>query len=280
MTLMTQRIKFATLVLAAALTPTAAVLASDDTGRSDPPPTRPSGGQGGATGDQKPGDGSGMRGPRVPGEAGKGDRGFNGDRGGKGARQMMRGGEGEAMAWLKALDEIQRDLSEEQQAKIKVVRDEWKSVTDKWREGNATKMRDLQKKLSESRKGGSPADPVLMDQMRELIESRPKFDEYQRRMTAQLNPRQQETLKAGFAKQLEAITPKEGGPRGRDGAPGRPGNGATGGKGGEGGTGGRGQGGRGGRGGDGAGTGSGDGSKENPTGGTGGDKPASPPAGR
>lgn len=130
---------------------------------------------------------------------------------------MLRGGEAEVHAWLKAVDDIARDLSEEQLARIKVLRDEWKQTNDKWRDENSQKMRDLQRKLSEGRRDGGRPDPALMDQMRLLIESRPKFDETRTKISQVFTPEQVVAHREAFQKQMAALTPIEGGPRGRGG---------------------------------------------------------------
>jgi len=258
--------RMASFVLAAALLPTTAILAQDAPDRGSPPPTRPSGGDKGGAGD-------GVRGPRVPGGAGLGDSGF-GERGGAKGGREMRGQDGDATGWMRSLESISKDFTPEQTAQIKTIKDEWAAENTKWRDTNGAKMKEIQGKIGESRKAGGTPDPALLEEMRKLGATRPKFEASRNRIAALLTPPQLEAHKAAMdamKKKMEEgkARGERGGRPGGDGADGKPGRGGAG----EGGRPGRGRDGAGG--GTGRGTGGGTGS-----GGTGGnDKPAAPPAG-
>jgi len=224
----------ASIVLAAALVPACLAGAQDNGGRGDPPPTRPGGGTdgngrgaGGGAGGQGAGDGARERRGSGAGNPGAPDRGDAAGRGapgrGAGPREAMRGDAVETTAWLKAIDDLTRSLSEQQRAQIELVRTEWKVEQERWASINGEKMKQLQKKLSDARKDGGKPDAVLMDDMRKIVESRPKFEPYRRRIAAVFTPEQAAAHKAAFDAQRKSMAPMDGAPsrdRGGKGGPG------------------------------------------------------------
>lgn len=238
---MVNRIRIASILLAAALVPAGATLASSD-GAGAPPssppttppadrPANPPAQENGAAPSAKPDSGSGkpgttddggaLRGPRVPDGASQGNGRFDGgmregQRGGA-ARGGMRGTDLEIRAWLRSIDEISDSLSAEQMAKVKSIREEWKAETDKWSAANGERMRELRSHLAGVRRDGGTPDKALTEEMRKIIESRPKFEPYRERVIGILDPTQAAAQKAAFEKhRKEMMNPsRRGDPRGR-----------------------------------------------------------------
>lgn len=202
-----RRTLFASIVLSAVIVPATTVLAQDTTGRGSPPPTRPGGGgTGGSGGTDRGTGGEGVRGPRVPGGAREGDRGFGA---GKGERGGMRGGDGESVAWLKAIDDISRSLTPDQAKQLGALKSEWTAKQEEWKTGSGQKVKELQQKFTEARKAGGTPDPAQQEEMKKLMESKPKFDTFRRRMSDVLTREQRSAHQIAFEKQLANMQPME-----------------------------------------------------------------------
>ena len=238
------RLRLVSFVLASALIPATAVLAMDPP--ADAPAKPPTRAPGGGTGD-------GVKGPKVPGDATKGDSQF-----GRGRMAMQ-----DARVWNQALDQMLGELSPDQKTKIEAIRSEFKKSAEEWQKANGERMKELQGKVRDSLKNGGKPDQAVADEMKKLTDSRPRPEASQEKVLALPTPDQQTKFKANLAS-LQAQAEKrrkeardgKGDEMGPDGKGGRGGDGTF--------PPGRGKGGKGGKGGDGSSGGSGG------TGGTGG----------
>ncbi len=204
------RTRFVAFALTAALLPTAAALAQTGSGTPTPPPTRPGGGAGGGTGGAA---GDGQRTPRGPGgERGPGGRGVADER-----------------MWMSALDQISSTFSADQKTKIDAITSAYRASLDEWQKKNGDELRSLQKRIAEGRRSGEKVDPGVTERIKQIQESKPKFDRPKAEITGLLNKEQQDAHKKALDA-LEAKRGERGGRpgRGEDGKGDRPGRGGKG----------------------------------------------------
>lgn len=199
----------------------------------------PSFGQGAGAPPTPPAGGGDMGGPKVPPGAKEGD----GDFGGEGRPGRRSGAPGAGMrsaaqsgrAWMMTWSEFKGTLSPETLAKAEQIQKEFEGKMQAWQKENGEKLRELAEQAKSAAETGGRPDKAVMEQMKQLNESRPKIEETHKQLFALLSPEQQE----GFKKKLsetEAKMKEQMGKRGEGkGGEGEGRPGAKGGKGGKGG---------------------------------------------
>lgn len=174
-----------------------------------------------------------LGGPPVEKGAGKG-AGKDGapgkdGKGGKGERFAQAGAteRRNAEAWRRAFESIQSDLTEEQQTKVRSIRQDFETQMRTWKESNADKLKDLTEKLRASKQaageGGKP-DPAIVKQIQDLEASRPKVTDMQQQAWGVLTTDQQAKFKTNYdaiQKEMEDKKASERGGKRGDGAAGK-----------------------------------------------------------
>lgn len=171
-----------------------------------------------------------LGGPPVEKGAGKG-AGKDGapGKGGKGERFSQAGAterrNGEA--WRRAFESIQSDLTEEQQTKVRTLRQDFETQMRAWKEANADKMKDLTEKIRASKQAageGGKADPALVKQLQDLEATRPKVTDMQQQAWGVLTADQQAKFKTNYdaiQKEMEEKKASERGGKRGDGPAGK-----------------------------------------------------------
>jgi len=203
-----KRFRLASLIVAAALVPAAAAMAQTGNGTGSgsnaPPPTRPGGGSD-----------EGLRGPRVPGQSGEGNRDFRGGERRPGA--PGRGGPvADERAWMAAFEKIQPPLSEEQQTQVKAFREEYQLQVKAWQEAHGAEFRELQQQVGEARRSGKEPDPAVAEKLKKVQESRPKAEGMQRRVMGVLTAEQRDSHKKLMDEAMQQRGNRGRGPAGAD----------------------------------------------------------------
>lgn len=184
----------------------------------------PSHGQGAGSPPPPPPGGGDMGGPKVPPAAkeGEGDFGGEGRPGrrpgapGAGMRNAMMSGR----AWMMTWSEFKGSLAPETLAKAEQIQKEFDTKMQAWQKENGEKLRSLAEQAKGAAETGGRPDKAVMEQMKQLNESRPKVEETHKQLFALLNPEQQESFKKKLA-ETEAKMKEQMGKRGE--GEGRPG---------------------------------------------------------
>ena len=194
----------------------------------------PSHGQGASTPPPPPAGGGDLGGPKVPPDAkdGEGEFGGEGRPGrragapGAGMRSAAMSGRAFMMTW----NEFKGSLSPEALAKAEQIQKEFEGKMQAWQKENGEKLRELAEQAKGAAETGGRPDKAVMEQMKQLNESRPKVEETHKQLFALLSPEQQEGFKKKLA-ETEAKMKEQMGKRGE--GKGGEGKGRPGGKGGK-----------------------------------------------
>ena len=194
----------------------------------------PSFGQGAGTPPPPPPGGGDMGGPKVPPGAKEGDSEFGGE-GRPGARPGgpaagMRAAAMSGRAFSMTWNEFKGSLSPETLAKAEQLQKEFEAKMQAWQKENGEKLRELAEQAKSAAETGGRPDKAVMEQMKQLNESRPKIEETHKQLFALLSPAQQEGFKKKLA-ETEAKMKEQMGKRGE--GKGGEGKGRPGGKGGK-----------------------------------------------
>jgi len=197
-------------------------------GSGGPPPQGGGAGQGSSQG----GKGGDLGGPPVAPGAHEGDGNFGGagkpGKGGKGGQGPggMGGMGGDrnkgGRAWMITFKEIQPSLTDDQKSKTEQMKKDFEAKSEAWRKENGEKMKELAEQARGASASGGKPDQAVMDQLKQLNESRPKVEELQKQVFGTLTPDQQNDFKQKLAAneaklKAEMVKRGAGGPDGDKG---------------------------------------------------------------